>query len=240
MTERFGQSGWAIFSVSDTADERMVGSERAEERRAAEATGVEPEKRRQILDGARRVFLAKGFDGASMGEIARSAGVSKGTLYVYFDSKEALFEALILEEKQGLAELLFRLDPDDPDPRAVLTRLGVSFLEMLVRPDHVSSIRMVIGAADKFPRFGQLFYDAGPRQGIARLKAYLDSQVASGRIRATDTEIAAQHFLDLCQATILRRLLLAVGHTPSTNEMSRSVEEAVRVFFAAYGSETSA
>jgi AcrR family transcriptional regulator len=43
-------------------------------------------KRRQIMDGAREVFLAQGFDGASMGEIARQAGVSKGTLYVYFDS----------------------------------------------------------------------------------------------------------------------------------------------------------
>jgi AcrR family transcriptional regulator len=47
-------------------------------------------KRRQILDGARKVFLDLGFDGASMGEIARSAGVSKGTLYVYFADKSRL------------------------------------------------------------------------------------------------------------------------------------------------------
>ena len=51
-------------------------------------------KRRQIIEGAREVFLAQGFDAASMGEIARKAGVSKGTLYVYFDSKERLFEAI--------------------------------------------------------------------------------------------------------------------------------------------------
>src|SRR6478735_536596 len=101
-------------------------------------------KRRQVLDGARRVFLSAGFDGASMGEIAKAAGVSKGTLYTYFESKEALFEALILEERAGLAEALFRLDPDDPDTRAVLGRLGRSFLAMLVRPEHVASVRMVI------------------------------------------------------------------------------------------------
>jgi len=41
-------------------------------------------KRRQIIDGACRVFLERGFDAASMGEIAREAHVSKGTLYVYF------------------------------------------------------------------------------------------------------------------------------------------------------------
>src|SRR4030081_845199 len=52
-------------------------------------------KRRQILDGARKVFMDLGFDGASMGEIARSAGVSKGTLYVYFADKNRLFEAIV-------------------------------------------------------------------------------------------------------------------------------------------------
>jgi AcrR family transcriptional regulator len=47
-------------------------------------------KRRQILEGARKVFMNLGFDGASMGEIARAAGVSKGTLYVYFADKSPL------------------------------------------------------------------------------------------------------------------------------------------------------
>jgi AcrR family transcriptional regulator len=55
-------------------------------------------KRRQIIEGARRVFLAQGFDAASMGEIARAAGVSKGTLYVYFENKEQLFEAIVGQE----------------------------------------------------------------------------------------------------------------------------------------------
>src|SRR5262245_65890062 len=52
-------------------------------------------KRRQILEGARRMFLAQGFDAASMGAIARQAGVSKGTLYVYFKSKKELFESIV-------------------------------------------------------------------------------------------------------------------------------------------------
>jgi AcrR family transcriptional regulator len=203
----------------------------------ARTPGPESEKRRQILEGARRVFLASGFDGASMGEIARTAGVSKGTLYVYFDSKEALFEALTIEEKKGLAEVLFQLDADDPDVRSVLRRLGLSFLGMMVRPDHVSSIRMVIGAADKFPRFGQLFYEAGPCQGAARLKAYFDAQVAAGRLRKADTGLAAQHFLDLCQSGLLRKLLFAVEKAPAPGEIERNVEAAVRVFYAAYGPE---
>ena len=156
-----------------------------------DSSAIDTAKRRQILDGARRVFLARGFDGASMGEIAKAAGVSKGTLYVYFDSKEVLFEALTLEERSGLAEALFSLDERDPDVRAVLRRLGSSFLDMLVRPDHISAVRMVIGASDKFPRIGQLFYEAGPACGAARLQAYLDRQVEAGRLLIDDTALAA-------------------------------------------------
>ena len=67
-------------------------------------------KRRQILDGASKVFMDLGFDGASMGEIARAAGVSKGTLYVYFADKNRLFEAIVEQEMldQQKACLQFR------------------------------------------------------------------------------------------------------------------------------------
>ncbi|MDP4024124.1 TetR/AcrR family transcriptional regulator [Methylobacterium sp. NEAU 140] len=195
------------------------------------------DKRRQILEGARAVFMAAGFDGASMGEIARAAGVSKGTLYVYFDNKDALFEALTVAEKRGLAEALFALDADDPDLRAVLTRLGLTYLAEMSRPEHVSIIRMVIGASEKFPHLGQAFFEAGPAQGVARLTAYLDAQVAAGRLTAADTELAAKHFLHLCQAGLLTRLLFAAGGVPEPAELRRRVEEAVRVFLAGYGTD---
>src|SRR5512141_1441343 len=68
-------------------------------------------KRRQIIDGARKVFMDLGFDGASMGEIARSAGVSKGTLYVYFADKNRLFEAIVEQEALEQGEIAFTFDP---------------------------------------------------------------------------------------------------------------------------------
>src|ERR1700680_2531129 len=79
------------------------------------ADGEDSAKRRQILNGAREVFLAQGFDAASMGEIARRAGVSKGTLYVYFKSKEELFEAVVGRQCRTQAEQIFNLDPEDHD-----------------------------------------------------------------------------------------------------------------------------
>jgi AcrR family transcriptional regulator len=214
--------------MSAAHDTTRAGTDMPEE-------GSESVKRRQILEGAREVFLARGFDGTSMGEIAKVAGVSKGTLYVYFDSKESLFEALTTEEKQGLAEVLFKLDADDPDVRAVLTKLGHTYLTRMGRPEHISSVRMVIGAAEKFPRLGQAFFEAGPCQGIARLGAYLDKQVEAGRLSIKDTGVAAQHFLALCGSDVMKRLLFAVGEPPTEAEINQNVENAVRVFFAAYG-----
>ena len=211
--------------------------DRIREQEISPAADESPEntKRRQILDGARKVFLAQGFDGASMGEIAKVAGVSKGTLYVYFDSKESLFTALTTEEKRGLAEVLFKLDPDDPDVRGVMRALGLSYLRRMGKPEHISSIRMVMGAAEKFPHLGQAFYEAGPCQGLARLSGYFDSQVAAGRLSMEDSGVAAQHFLDLCVSGMLRRLLFSVGGPPTEAEIERNVENALRVFFAAYG-----
>ena len=79
---------------------------------------------------------------------------------------------------------------------------------------------MVIGASEKFPRFGQMFFEAGPCQGGARLAAYFDRQVAAGRLAIEDTALAAQHFLDLCQSGTLRRLLFAVGEPPTGAEIA--------------------
>src|SRR5262249_6912705 len=88
---------------------------------------VDNAKRRQIIEGARQVFLAQGFDGASMGQIAREAGVSKGTLYVYFDSKEDLFQVVAYDECLAQAEQVFALDPDDHAVGTFLTRLAMPF-----------------------------------------------------------------------------------------------------------------
>ena len=92
------------------------------ERPATGHADDEGAKRRQIVDGARAMFLAQGFDAASMNDIARAAGVSKGTLYVYFKNKEELFEAIVEQECEAQAEGIFDLDPNDHDVEAVLTR----------------------------------------------------------------------------------------------------------------------
>src|SRR3979409_2293979 len=85
-------------------------------------------KRRQILDGARKLFMDLGFDGASMGEIARAAGVSKGTLYVYFADKNRLFEAIVEQESLEQGKLAFNFDPER-DVTTTLREFGQGYIQ---------------------------------------------------------------------------------------------------------------
>jgi AcrR family transcriptional regulator len=210
-------------------------SEAAVELRPLQSGGAEDSaKRHQILDGARAVFLTQGFDAASMGEIARAAGVSKGTLYVYFDSKEELFESIVHQQCEAQAEGLFDLSSDGEDVETVLTRLGTGFVSFLCRPDKASPLRTVIAIADRMPEIGKKFYESGPAYGIAMLATYIKQQVDAGVLAVDDCEVAAAQFLDACQSTMFKPVLFNFAPPPSPERIEHVVKIAVRTFLAAY------
>jgi AcrR family transcriptional regulator len=191
-------------------------------------------KRRQIVDGARQVFLSAGFDGASMNDVARAAGVSKGTLYAYFDSKDDLFEAIIRGEFAQSAERLctFRREGD---AREMLRDFGVRLISRMSEPGTRALARVVIAAAEKFPNIGRAFYEAGPLYGATRLAAELENLEKSGALKVPDPERAAWQFVDLCQSYVYKRLLFGVVSAISREDIEASVEAGVDVFMKAYG-----
>jgi AcrR family transcriptional regulator len=191
-------------------------------------------KRRQVMEGARTVFLSQGFDGASMNDIARAAGVSKGTLYVYFDSKERLFEALIREGRKEQAERL--VFPGYPgDARELLSGFGRRLIEMMTRPETIAYVRIVIAATAKFPQLGRAFYEAGPCHGIRNLGVQLVKLRDAGALEIEDAERAAQHFIDLCKSGVFNRVLFGVNEAADPQEIEVAVDAAVEVFMRAYG-----
>jgi len=192
-------------------------------------------KRRQIIEGATAVFMAKGFDAASMGEIARTAGVSKGTLYVYFDDKKKLFEAIVQQACTVQAEHVFDLDPNDHDVAEVLTRLGIAYTSVMCRTEGLSALRTVVAIAARMPDLGRIFYDTGPADGTRKLKTYLDAQIAAGvlNIDAAESDIVAGQFLDALTATTFKPMLFNFD-APSPERIEQVVRIAVRAFLAAY------
>ncbi len=192
-------------------------------------------KRSQIMDGARSVFLSAGFDGASMNDVARAAGVSKGTLYAYFNSKDELFEAIIRGEYAQAAERVCVFKRDCGDVRAVLTDFGVRLVERMTEPGTVALARVVVAAVEKFPKIGRTFYESGPLYGATRLAGELSKLEAAGALHVPDPERAAWQFVDLCQSYVYKRLLFGVVESVSREDIEASVKAGVDVFLKAYG-----
>ncbi|HLX13746.1 MAG TPA: TetR/AcrR family transcriptional regulator [Bradyrhizobium sp.] len=193
----------------------------------------ETSKRRQILEGARKVFLDLGFDGASMGEIARAAGVSKGTLYVYFADKSRLFEAIVEEETIERGQIRFNFDPDR-DATATLTEFGQAYIAMICRPGGGSAIRTVMAIAERMPEVGRRYYQHVLEQTINRLAGYLDARVKLKELAIDDCQLAASQFLLMCQASLFLPFIFQAAPAPSTERIAQVIDSATRMFLARY------
>jgi len=190
-------------------------------------------KRRQILDGARKVFMDLGFDGASMNEIARSAGVSKGTLYVYFADKSRLFEAMVEDEALEKSKIAYNLDPRR-DAEITLREFGQAYIGSICRPGGGSSIRTVMAIAERMPDVGRRFYENVLARTINRLAEYLQAHVGPDDLAIDDCELAAAQFLQMCQATLFLPFVFQAEPAPSAERIAQVVDSATRMFLQTY------
>jgi AcrR family transcriptional regulator len=190
-------------------------------------------KRRQILDGASKVFMDLGFDGASMGEIARAAGVSKGTLYVYFADKNRLFEAIVEQETLVQGNVKFNFDPAR-DVTTTLRDFGQAYIELMCRPGGGSAIRTVMAIAERMPEVGRRYYENVLEKTINRLAAYLEAHVQTEDLVIDDCQLAASQFMMMCQASLFLPFIFQAAPPPSADRMAEVVESATQIFLAAY------
>ncbi len=215
-------------SVQETSNRAAPAAE------AAEDTA----KRRQILAGAYRVFLESGYDAASMNDITRAAGVSKGTIYAYFGGKAELFEAVVEAERSRVTgDLLAVLEPDRPVAE-VLSAFGRGVAALALRDDVIRAQRTVIAVAERMPELGRRFYEEGPQRLQAALAGWLQAKAESGELRIADATLAAAQFSDMCSGTLTRERLY--GFPPGAGEETRIaaiVDAAVAVFLKAYAAE---
>ena len=198
--------------------------------------GQDPAKRAQILDGAKRCFLEVGFEAASMNEITAAAGVSKGTLYVYFKDKEDLFKELIDREKAAVMRAA-RAELDKPGTLPErLGRFGTYVTTRLTSNELVRAQRMVLGIAERMPDIATRSFGADAFSATLTLSDWLQTRVAAGELAIEDTKLAGCQFLDLCSATMYKRRLF--GNLPEpvpAPEIARVVGKAVDMFMSYYG-----
>jgi AcrR family transcriptional regulator len=198
--------------------------------------GEDPQKREQIMAGAREVFGALGFDTASMSDVTRAAGVSKSTLYVYFRSKEELFTALIADERERYFAQIEKIFSDTSHPEETLRTYGILLATKLTSEKVVRASRTVIAVADRMPDVGRDFYEEGPQRGVRLLAHYLSAAHDAGTLTVADPHRAAIQFIELSMAGLYRpRLFNHVASDPVPAEIETVVDSAVALFMAGYG-----
>ncbi|GAB4348507.1 MAG: TetR/AcrR family transcriptional regulator [Oricola sp.] len=224
----------SVLSKNDKSLKKAI--EAADNARNRRVAGQDPAKRQQILDGAKRVFLQVGFDAASMNDITREAGVSKGTIYVYFKNKEDLFGALIDRERSAIFASLEETLKQKGTVRETLMRYGIQLATRMTSVQIVRAQRMVIGVSERMPELGRRFYDTGPDSGKRLLAAYLERQAKAGALDVPDSRLAAQQFFDLCTGGLTRSCIFGVAEpSPPAAEIERVVASGVDMFLARYG-----
>lgn len=201
----------------------------------SETDVLSPEKHRQILDGAAEAFAQDGYEGASMSRIAACAGVSKGTLYNYFDGKAELFAALIADTCKLHLAHVFDIAHPDGDPAAALQAIGERMVDLMLSEVGLTIHRLVLAESGKFPALARVFYEAGPARGRAFMAAWLARQADAGRLHIDDPAFAADQFLTLCQTRIVMERRLGLAGPPSREAVQRVVHCAVAMFLNTYG-----
>ncbi|RWD99107.1 MAG: TetR/AcrR family transcriptional regulator [Mesorhizobium sp.] len=219
--------------VETTADSDLLDL-----RKGRPAAGQDPVKRAQIIEGARRVFIDKGFEAASMNDITREAGVSKGTIYVYFANKEELFEALIEEERGTIFKNMYEVLDHFDDLRKTLVKFGMVLSAKITSAKVIQAQRTVVGASDRIPELGARFYERGPKRGHDKVMVFLNEAVERGLLKIDDVDLAAYQFTELCLAGLFRQCIFSYRtKAPSQAEIEHVVRSGVNVFLKAYGTE---
>jgi AcrR family transcriptional regulator len=158
----------------------------------------------EILDAALASFAQKGFAATRLDDIAARAGITKGTIYLYFDSKQALFEALARQSigqqiEQVRAQLSAFPGSSADLLRLVLTTMG----HFAMTSDRVVLPRLVLAEAANFPQLAEFWRREIIDRGLALLTTILERGIARGEFR----KVKPQHAARLCVAPILMIVL---------------------------------
>ena len=143
----------------------------------------------EIVDAALEVFSERGFAAARLDDVAARAGVSKGTLYLYFPNKEELFKAVVRAAIVPNIEMAERLLAESRDSSfAILEKLLAIMATRILRTKAGAIPKLIIAEAGNFPDLARFYYDEVIRRAFALLSAVLARGVESGEFRPLDID----------------------------------------------------
>ncbi|HWE98954.1 MAG TPA: TetR/AcrR family transcriptional regulator [Caulobacteraceae bacterium] len=162
----------------------------------------------EIIAAAIEVFVEQGFGAAKLEEVARRAGVAKGTVFVYFPTKEALFRAVarsVLDGDLGGVAAVADLDR----PAAELVAAVLAQAAVLGQSPVAGVVRLIIAEAKSFPDLAQVWHDEVVARALAIITLVIERAQARGEIRAGDPRLYAFSILGPMLAAVLFRQVFA-------------------------------
>jgi len=192
------------------------------------------DRRDAILAVAYASFLEQGYAATTMSGIAATVGGSKATLWSYFPSKEALFEAVLEKATTIFRAQLSTLLDTDVDPERTIRTFCRSFLERVTTPEARALQRLAHGEAGRFPEMGTIFYERAPRATQAMLAGFFTSLMDRGLLRRDDPLRAARALTSLCMSGCHQQFLLGQLDAPTPEMIVADADAAADIFLRAY------
>jgi AcrR family transcriptional regulator len=141
------------------------------------------DRRQAIIEAALDEFIARGYAATRLDDVAQRAGVAKGTIYLHFKDKEALFQELV---RTALVPLIGRLAAPPPEGgsiRAAFENFVETFAREVVTTRRGDIIRLVLAEGPRFPDIADFYYREVVSRGLAGMRALIELGIASGEIR---------------------------------------------------------
>jgi AcrR family transcriptional regulator len=202
---------------------------------------VRARKRAEILEVARRRFIAEGYAGAGMEAIARDAAISTATLYDQFSSKAELFRCVAAEAVatlSGAAEAAAGARGERSS--ALLNAFALGYARLLTDPAAQMLIRVFAAEPRRFAAEAREFWTRGREAFASGLTALVEQLGGEGRLFAANPVAAAGQLLGMVEHTALVGPVLAGEAVPPPRLLEQACAEAVATFLARYGSRAEA
>ncbi|UZW54928.1 TetR/AcrR family transcriptional regulator [Sphingobium sp. JS3065] len=190
------------------------------------------DRRTNIIEVAHQVFARDGYGGTSMSGIAAALGGSKATLYKYFDAKEPLFEAVMLECCKGLFADFQSASFNQEDVRTYLIEAGSRLLAAMLKGSALDISRLIFSEGARHPEIARIFYVNGLDPAYAAVAERLAYFHSSGQISCPEPIIAAKQFIALVRGDIHLRAICGLGVPIDHAQLRAHVEQSVSIFLA--------
>jgi AcrR family transcriptional regulator len=186
----------------------------------------EAERREALLSAAEHVFLSKGYVSTTMADIAQAAGMSKKTIYQVFDSKKALFDALMMDR---LTVLKMPAEDADRPPASILRTVLLDISRIVLAPKQIALTRLILAEIASTPEVGDVMKTRCV-QVETMMQTWLAQQISRGVFDIADIPSAAAMLFGIAFGDFHWHLLLQLGEGPSDAELVARIERSVAVF----------